>query len=117
MENSNLPVKKHRGFFSKITQAIKALFFKRDKSHKEIKNNTTESSKDNTNKTFMESLQEKTDIESACKKDTVKYIVETVEQDASTLENLTVEQLEVVNEYYTEQIEEVDKQIRKLKSN
>ena len=115
MENSNLPVKNHRGFFSKITQAIKSLFFKRDKSHKDTQSNTNQSSKDNIYETFIESLQEKSDIEAAYKKDTLKYIVETVEQDASTLENLTVEQLEDVNDYYTEQIEEVDKQIRKTK--
>ncbi len=115
MENSNLPLKTTGTFFSKIKIAIKSLFSKKVKSHKNTENETTQSAQDNTYVAFVENLQQKADTEKTFKEDTVKYIVDIVEQDPSTLESLTIEQLEDVNDYYAEQIEVVDREISKIK--
>lgn len=113
MENKNLPVTKHEGLFGKITLMFKKLFFKKGKVN--IADKTNQSIRDNEQGSFIEKLQEKADLEGACKKDEIKCIVETIEQDANTLNNLTIEQLEDVNNYYTEQLEEVEKQISRIK--
>lgn len=116
MENNNLlPAKKQNGFLSKIKIFFKSIIGKKSEKEQYYDENVEQNNADIMESKFLDSLKENTDIESASKKETIEYIVDTIEKNPQTLSNLTTEQLEDVNEYYTEKIEKVDEEITKLK--
>ena len=113
MENDNLlPANKANGFLNKIKMFFKSIF---NKPAELVEAATDDSNIPKNESDFMENLKEKTDIESAFEKQTIEYLVQSIDEDPKILNSLTIEQLESVNEYYAEKIEKIDQEIEKLK--
>lgn len=116
MENNNLlPVESKKSVFNKIKNIFNSIFNKKpkiDQVNKEMEKLEEKSSK---KVSFMESLKENTDIESASDKDTIEYIVKKVEENPDLLDNLTIKNLEKVRDYYADKIKDVERAIISLK--
>lgn len=114
--NDLLPDKKQKGLLNKIKNIFRSIFYRKNSLNPSIDHNLEKTSNEGSQVSFMEELKEKTDVKNAEERETLSYIVDKIEENPQLLEKLTTEQLENVNSYYTEKIEEVDKEIGKLKS-
>ncbi len=101
--------------FSKIKLFFKSLFYKETKKVEEPEKIINETNQNKTS--FIENLVNQTDIDNACEKDALEYIVEEIENNPASLDNLSTEKLEDINNYYDKKIQEVDKELCKLKNN
>ena len=116
MANNNLlPDTKKIGFLNKIKQIFRSIFYKESKSIQDTEKTIKPVNDDISQSSFIESLKEKTDIKNGCEKDALESIVEIIEENPQKIDNLTVEELEDINDYYNEKIHEVDKEINKIK--
>ena len=113
MENNLLPDKKKDGILSRLKNFFKSIFYKQSKEVDYIDNTVLETKSSEEN--FMKDLKEKTDMDNAYEKETIEYLVVETEKNPEKLNNLDVEQLEKISEYYDQKIENVDKEIEKVK--
>lgn len=116
MDNKNLlPSVRKDGFFNKIKILFKSIFYKQPKLMKDSEKNI-EPIKENGNVlSFNEKLKVKIDNEKLSKERELRSVVEKIEENPEHLKELTIEQLEDINEYYIEKIKEVDQEIDRLK--
>ena len=89
------------------------IFVKKD-TNVNFKN--TENNVENFNNNFSEILKEETVLEAANKKDKIGEIISIVEKEPKILDNLNIEKLKVIDNYYDKKIEEVNTKINRLKN-
>lgn len=101
--------------FHRVKLFLKSLFYKKNKIVQELEKVPNETNQNKTS--FIEDLAKQTDIDKACEKEALEYIVEEIENNPEALDNISIEKLEDINEYYDKKIEEVDKELYMLKKN
>lgn len=123
--NNNLPsIVREDTFLVKCLNFIKSLFKKKEKniyinnSDKEdnpflkekyrIKEFSQMNDSDKINEKIIEEKEEKDE------KDEITEMIQMVEENPETLDKLEIQQLEKINNYYTNQIEECKKKIEKM---
>lgn len=117
MVNNLLPDTKKGGFFNRLKLFFISITFKRDKLIQEHDDIANRENVENKGSSFMDNLKANTDVEKTCEEETLGFIVKKVEENPQVLDNLTIEQLENVNEYYNEKIQEVNNEINKIRRN
>ena len=119
--NNNLPsIVREDTFLVKFLNFIKSLFKKKEKNiyinNSEIEDNPFLKKKYSINEFSQindsNKINEKI-IEEIKEKDEMTEMIQMVEENPETLDNLDIEQLEEINNYYTNQIEECKKKIEK----
>lgn len=116
MENNLLPSKKTKGLLNKVKMFFKSIFNKNleyPKARYEEDINQTNDVIEMSS--FVDELKNEVDSEKANKEETLEYIVNIIEESSENLKKLSIEQLEEVNEYYTNKIHKIDQEINKLK--
>lgn len=125
--NNNLPsIVREDTFLVKCLNFIKSLFKKKEKniyinnSDKEdnpflkekyrIKEFSQMNDSDKINEKIIEEKEEKDEKD---EKDEITEMIQMVEENPETLDKLEIQQLEKINNYYTNQIEECKKKIEK----
>ena len=115
MANNNLlPTVKRNGLLNKIKIFFRSIFYKQPKTIQEPEESVKQIDS-NSKSSFKEELKVEIDTEATAKKRELEYIVEKIEENPKLLNKLSIEQLENVDEYYTEELQKVDKEINKLK--
>ena len=116
-KNNSLLVKEDDGFLKKIKRFFKNLLKRNNikESNTELEYSNTNEIK-NSNEDFSHNLSEQTNIEEIRKKEKIQEIIDIIEKEPKTLDNLTIDKLKIIDNYYDEKIQEADEKIKKLKS-
>lgn len=116
MENKNLlPSIKKDGFLNKIKMIFKSMFYKQPKLIQDSEETIEQINEDSIDLGFKESLKVERDNEKASREKALELIVEKIEKNPQQLNELTIEQLEDVNEFYAQKIQKVNQEIDNLK--
>lgn len=115
VNNNLLPAKKKNGFLNKIKQIFRSIIYKESKSVQQDETTIEQTNNENIQPSFIENLKEETDIETVSAKEALQSTIEAIEENPQILDNLNVEELEEINNYYIDKIAETDKKINKLK--
>lgn len=114
MENNSLIEKKEYSFIDKIKNFFRKIFGKQNKVIVEDKLLNVEKTSEYTNN-FKASLSDSTNIEEMKKNSKILEIIDIIEKEPKTLKKLSMDKLEVIDNYYVDRIFEIDKKINTLK--
>lgn len=115
----NLPIEfKKENIFKRIKRIIKSIFIKKPKIETEILLNNNHKGRPNKVISELYKVNDVMDTDVVVnKKQKMQEIIDIIEKDPSVLKKLDIKKLQIIDNYYIEQIEIYKKKLAKAKKN